>query len=45
NEKITVINGGNTKFKRDSTIVDVTKREIKILREGYINRKKLSNFI
>ena len=45
NEKITVINGENTKFKRDSTIVDVTKREIKILREGYINRKKLSNFI
>ena len=43
NEKITIINGGKTKFKKESTIVDVTKNKIKILRKGYLNKKNLVN--
>jgi len=45
NKKIIIINGGTTKFKKDSTVVDVTKNKINILREGYINKKKLNQFI
>ena len=42
NKKITIINGGQTKFRKDSTIVDVTKNKINILREGYINKQELN---
>jgi len=45
NKKITIINDGKTKFGLDSTIIDVTKNKIKILRNGYINKKKLKNLI
>ena len=45
NKKITVINDGKTKFGLDSTIIDVTKNKINILRNGYINKKKLKNLI
>jgi L-threonylcarbamoyladenylate synthase len=41
NKKITIINGGKTKFGIDSTIIDVTKDKINILRKGYINKKKI----
>ena len=41
NKKITIINGGKTKFGIDSTIIDVTKDKINILRTGYINKKKI----
>ena len=41
NKKITIINGGKTKFGVDSTIIDVTKDKINILRKGYINKKKI----
>ena len=41
NKKITIINGGKTKFGIDSTIIDVTKNKINILRKGYINKKKI----
>ena len=44
-KKITVINDGKTKFGLDSTIIDVTKNKINILRNGYINKKKLKNLI
>jgi L-threonylcarbamoyladenylate synthase len=43
NEKITIINGGKTKFKKESTIIDVTENKIKILRKGYLNKKNLVN--
>ena len=43
NKKITIINDGKTKFGLDSTIIDVTKNKINILRNGYINKKKLGN--
>ena len=45
NKKITIINDGKTKFGLDSTIIDVTKNKINILRNGYINKKKLKNLI
>ena len=45
NKKITVLNDGKTKFGLDSTIIDVTKNKINILRNGYINKKKLKNLI
>ena len=32
-----------TKFKKESTIIDVTKNKIKILRKGYLNKKNLVN--
>ena len=41
NKKITIINGGKTKFGIDSTIIDVTKDKINILRKGSINKKKI----
>ena len=41
NEKITIINSGKTKLGVDSTIIDVTKNKINILRKGYIDKKKL----
>ena len=44
NKKITIINDGKTKFGLDSTIIDVTKNKINILRNGYINKKKLKKF-
>jgi L-threonylcarbamoyladenylate synthase len=43
NEKITIINGGKTKFKKESTVIDVTENKIKILRKGYLNKKNLVN--
>ena len=45
NKKITIMNGGRTKLGKDSTIVDVTKNKINILREGYINKEKLNQSI
>jgi len=45
NKEITIINDGKTKFGLDSTIIDVTKNKINILRNGYINKKKLKNLI
>ena len=45
NKKITVINNVKKKFGLDSTIIDVTKNKINILRNGYINKKKLKNLI
>ena len=45
NKKITIINGGATKLEKDSTVIDVTKNTINILREGCINKKKLNQFI
>ena len=45
NKKITIINGGKTKFGVDSSIIDVTKKNINILRKGYINKKRLKNLI
>jgi|TARA_Y100000294_G_scaffold169083_1_gene179853 L-threonylcarbamoyladenylate synthase len=44
NKKVTIINDGKTKFGLDSTIIDVTKNKINILRNGYINKKKLKKF-
>ena len=44
NEKITIINDGETKFKKESTIIDVTENKINILRKGYLNKKKLSSY-
>ena len=44
NKKITIINGGKTKLKKESTIIDVTKNKIKILRKGYLNKKNLVNY-
>ena len=44
NEKITIINDGKTKFKKESTIIDVTENKIKILRKGYLNKKNLVNY-
>ena len=44
NKKITIINDGKTKFGLDSTIIDVTKNKINILRNGYINKKKIKTF-
>ena len=41
NKKITIINDGKTSLGVDSTIIDVTKNKINILRKGYINKKKL----
>ena len=43
NEKITIIDGGKTKFRKESTIIDVTENKIKILRKGYLNKKNLIN--
>ena len=45
NKKITIINDCKTSFGLDSTIIDVTKNKINILRNGYINKKKLKNLI
>jgi len=45
NKKITIINDGKTKLGLDSTIIDVTKNKINILRNGYINKKKLKDLI
>ena len=45
NKKITIINGGTPKFGLNSTIIDVTKNKINILRKGYLNKKKLGNLI
>ena len=42
NKKITIINGGKMQLQNDSTIVDVTKNKINILREGYINKQELN---
>ena len=44
NKKITIINDGKTKFKKESTIIDVTENKIKILRKGYLNKKNLLNY-
>ena len=44
NEKITIIDGGKTKFRKESTIIDVTENKIKILRKGYLNKKNLVNY-
>ena len=41
NKKITIINGGKTQLQNDSTIVDVTKNKIDILRKGCIDKEKL----
>ena len=45
NKKITIINGSTPKFGLNSTIIDVTKNKINILRKGYLNKKKLGNLI
>ncbi len=45
NKKITIINGGKTKFGIDSTIIDVTKDKINILRKGCINKKKIKKIV
>jgi len=45
NKKITIINDGTTKFGLDSTIIDVTKNKINILRKGNLNKRKLGNLI
>ena len=45
NKKITIINDCKTSFGLDSTIIDVTKNKINILRSGYINKKKLKKLI
>ena len=44
NEKITIIDDGKTKFRKESTIIDVTGNKIKILRKGYLNKKNLVNY-
>ena len=44
NEKITIIDGGKTKFRKESAIIDVTENKIKILRKGYLNKKNLVNY-
>ena len=45
NKKITIINDDTTKFGLDSTIIDVTKNKINILRKGNLNKRKLGNLI
>ena len=45
NKKITIINDDTTKFGLDSTIIDVTKNKINILRKGNLNKRKLGNVI
>ena len=45
NKKITIIKGGKTKFKKESAIIDVTENKIKILRKGYLNKKKFSQLL
>ena len=40
-ERVLIIDGGKTKIGINSTIIDVTKNKINILRKGYINKKKL----
>ena len=45
NKKITIINDDTTKFGLDSTIIDVTKNKINILRKGSLNKRKLGNII
>ena len=45
NEKITIIDGGKTKFRKESTIIDVTENKIKILRKGYLKKKEFSQIL
>ena len=45
NEKITIIDGGKAKFRKESTIIDVTENKIKILRKGYLKKKEFSQIL
>tara|TARA_Y100000590_G_scaffold214633_1_gene243333 strand:- start:9638 stop:10255 length:618 start_codon:yes stop_codon:yes gene_type:complete len=40
-KEISVVNGGKTKFKNESTIIDVRDNKLNILREGYLNKKEI----
>ena len=44
-KRITAMDGGKTQFGIDSTIIDVTKNKINILREGYIKKQKIKNLL
>jgi len=40
-----ILDGGPTKYQKESTILDLTQQPPKILREGAISRKKLAKYI
>jgi L-threonylcarbamoyladenylate synthase len=40
-----VLDSGRCKYSKQSTVIEITKKEIKILREGVIKKEKILNYI